>query len=79
MSSEDPGTRPARRRARRLRTRHWFAIVLVALAVIFVVQNTVRHEIRLLWVSIEAATWLVLVVIFLVGVVTGLLLHRRRR
>jgi len=55
------------------------AIVLVVLAAIFVVQNTIRHEIHLLWVTVEAATWLVLIVIFLAGVVTGLLLHRRRR
>jgi lipopolysaccharide assembly protein A len=79
MSSEVPGTRPAGGRARRLATRHWLAIVLVVLAVIFVVQNTVRHEIHFLWVSVEAATWLVLIVVFLAGVVTGLLLRRRRR
>jgi uncharacterized integral membrane protein len=47
--------------------------------VVFIVQNTVRHEIHLLWVSVEAATWLVLTVIFLLGAVTGLLLYRRRR
>jgi lipopolysaccharide assembly protein A len=79
MSSGDPGSRPAGGRARRLRTRHWLAIVLVVLAAIFVVQNTIRHEIHLLWVTVEAATWLVLIVIFLAGVVTGLLLHRQRR
>jgi uncharacterized integral membrane protein len=55
------------------------AIILIALAAIFVVQNTVRHEIHLLWVTVEAATWLVLVVIFLVGVATGVPLGRRRR
>jgi uncharacterized integral membrane protein len=55
------------------------AIVLIVLAVIFAVQNTVRHEVHLLWVSVEAATWVVLTVIFLVGVVTGWLLGRRRR
>jgi uncharacterized integral membrane protein len=54
------------------------AIVLVVLAVIFIVQNTVRHEIHLLWVTVEAATSLVLIVIFLLGVATGMLLHRRR-
>jgi lipopolysaccharide assembly protein A len=79
MSSEVPDTKPRGGRARRVAARHWLAIVLVVLAVIFVVQNTVRHEIHLLWVSVEAATWLVLTVIFLVGVVIGLLLGRRRR
>ena len=79
MSSEVPATKPAGGRARRLAARHWLAIVLFVLAVIFVVQNTVRHEVHFLWVTVEAATWLVLIVVFLVGVVTGLLLHRRRR
>jgi putative membrane protein len=63
----------------RLAARHWLAIILIVLAAIFVVQNTVRHEVHLLWVTVEAATWLVLIVIFLVGVVTGVLLGRRRR
>jgi uncharacterized integral membrane protein len=55
------------------------AIILIVLAAIFVVQNTVRHEIHLLWVTVEAATWLVLIVIFFIGVLTGVLLGRRRR
>jgi lipopolysaccharide assembly protein A len=79
MSSDVPDTKPSGRRARRLGARHWLAIILIVLAAIFVVQNTVRHEIHLLWVTVEAATWLVLIVIFLVGVVTGVLLGRRRR
>lgn len=79
MSTEVADTKPSGGRARRIAARHWLAIVLVVLAAIFVVQNTVRHEIHLLWVTVEAATWVVLAVIFLVGVVTGWLLGRRRR
>jgi lipopolysaccharide assembly protein A len=79
MSTEVPDTKPSGGRARRVAARHWLAIVLAVLAVIFIVQNTVRHEVHLLWVSVEAATWLVLTVIFLLGVATGWLLHRRRR
>ena len=79
MSSDVPDTKPSGRRARHLGVRHWLAIILIVLAAIVVVQNTVRHEIHLLWVTVEAATWLVLIVIFFVGVVTGVLLGRRRR
>jgi lipopolysaccharide assembly protein A len=79
MSSGVPDAKPSGGRARRFAARHWLAIVLVVLTVVFIVQNTVRHEIHLLWVSVEAATWLVLTVIFLLGVATGWLLHRRRR
>jgi lipopolysaccharide assembly protein A len=79
MSSDVPDTKKSGRRARRIAARHWLAIILIVLAAIFVVQNTVRHQVHLLWVTLEAATWLVLVVIFLVGFVTGVLLGRRRR
>jgi lipopolysaccharide assembly protein A len=79
MSSNVPGTKPSGRRARRVAARHWLAIILIVVAAIFVVQNTVRHEIHLLWVTVEAATWLVLIAVFLVGVVTGMALGRRRR
>jgi putative membrane protein len=79
MSTEVPDTKPSGGRARRVAAPPWVAIVLAVLAVIFIVQNTVRHEVHLLWVSVEAATWLVLTVIFLLGVATGWLLHRRRR
>jgi lipopolysaccharide assembly protein A len=79
MSTEVPDTTPPDEPPPRVAARHWLAIVLAVLAVIFIVQNTVRHEVHLLWVSVEAATWLVLTVIFLLGVATGWLLHRRRR
>ena len=79
MSSDVPDTKPSGGRARRIAARHWLAIILIVLAAIFVVQNTVHHEIHLLWVTVEAGTWLVLIVIFFVGVVTGVLLGRRRR
>lgn len=79
MSSNVPDTKPSGGRARRIAVRHWLAIILIVLAAIFVVQNTVRHEIHLLWVTVEAATWLVLIVIFFVGVLTGVLVGRRRR
>ena len=54
--------------------RHWLAIILIVLAAIFIVQNTVRHQVHLLWATVEAATWLVLSIIFFVGVVTGVLI-----
>jgi lipopolysaccharide assembly protein A len=79
MSSDTPDTKPSGGRPGRIAARHWLAIILVVLAVIFVMQNTARHEIHLLWITVEAATWLVLIVIFVVGVVIGLLLGRRRR
>jgi putative membrane protein len=52
-------------------------IVLVVLAAIFVSQNRDRHPIRLLWVTVQSPTWFVLTVIFVVGLVIGVLLRRR--
>jgi lipopolysaccharide assembly protein A len=72
-------TKPSARRGHGLGPRHWLSIVLVALAVIFVAQNRDRHPISLLWVTVLAPTWLVLTVIFVVGLLAGLLLRRRRR
>ena len=79
MSSHAPDTKPSGRRARRIAARHWLAIILIVLAAIFVVQNTISHQIHLLWVTVEAATWMVLIAVFVVGFVTGVLLGRRRR
>ena len=66
-------------RGRGLGPQSWVSVVLVALAVIFVAQNRDRHPINLLWVTVLAPTWLVLTIIFVVGLLAGLLLRRRRR
>ena len=77
MSSDTGAARPRRRR--RIPFRYWVIIVLAALAAIFIAQNTGRHRVNLLWVSVESRTWLMLTVIFVAGVLVGLLLRRRRR
>lgn len=77
--SEVADATPSAGRGLRLRPRHWVTVVLVALTIIFVAQNRDRHPINLLWVTVLAPTWLVLTVIFVVGLLAGLLLSRRRR
>ena len=79
MSSDAAETNRSGGRAARFLLRHWLVIVLLVLAAIFVAQNRDRHPIHVLWVTVESPTWFVLTVIFVVGVVIGLLLHRRRR
>jgi putative membrane protein len=80
MSRDDPDTeQPSGGRVRRFALRYWVAIVLVALAAIFVLQNRDHHPIHILWVTVEASTWLILTIIFVAGLLTGLLLRRRRR
>jgi hypothetical protein len=46
-------------------------LVLVAFGAIFVAQNRDRHPIGLLWVTVISPTWLVLSVIFGVGLLAG--------
>ncbi|MBV9090456.1 MAG: DUF1049 domain-containing protein [Mycobacteriaceae bacterium] len=79
MSSNTGEAGPSARRSGRIPFRYWVVFVLAALAAIFIVQNTGRHQVHLLWVTVESRTWLMLTVIFVAGVLVGLLLRRRRR
>ncbi|GAB6919714.1 hypothetical protein JCM9803A_01640 [Rhodococcus erythropolis] len=53
------------------------AAVLVALAVIFILQNRAETTIQLFWASVQSPLWLTLVVLLLLGWVAGLLTTRR--
>ena len=53
--------------------------VLIVLAAIFIGQNRDRQQVHLLWLTVESPMWLLLAALFVIGVVTGLLLRRRRR
>ena len=44
--------------------RYWVAIILVALAAIFVAQNRDRVGVHVLWVTVESPMWLILTIIF---------------
>jgi putative membrane protein len=66
-------------RVRRFALRYWVAIILVALAAIFVAQNRDRVGVHVLWVTVDSPMWFILSIIFFMGFLIGLLLHRRRR
>jgi len=63
----------------RFAVRNWAALILVALAAVFIGQNRDRQAVRLLWITVESPMWLLLSAMLVVGIVVGLLLHRRRR
>jgi lipopolysaccharide assembly protein A len=67
------------RQGRHFRLRHQVALILVVLTAIFVAQNRSRAPVDVLWVRATAPLWLVLTILFGVGLFVGLLLHRRRR
>jgi len=77
MASE-AGQPSAGGRIRRFALRYWVAIALAAAATIFILQNRTSIPINILWVKVTSPLWLLLTVIFSVGLVVGLLLRRRR-
>ena len=62
----------------RFAAQYWAPIALIALAAIFIGQNRDRQQVHLLWLTVESPMWLLLTAMLVVGVITGLLLRRRR-
>ncbi|WP_285115651.1 LapA family protein [Leifsonia sp. fls2-241-R2A-40a] len=61
--------------------RKWLAIVLIAVLVIVAIQNGVGNDqatIYVLWGQLQLPTWLLVLVVFLIGGVTGWILARNR-
>ena len=66
-------------RVRRFALRYWVALILVALAAIFIAQNRDRANIHILWITVAAPMWFIFAGLLVVGILVGLLLRRRRR
>ncbi len=79
MSPDDTAPPSAVRRARRFALRYWVALILVALAAAFIAQNRERPRVHILWITLESPMWSLLTVMFVVGILVGLLLRRRHR
>jgi lipopolysaccharide assembly protein A len=78
MSRNDVERPSSGGRVRRFAVRYWVAIILVALAAIFVAQNRDRVGVHVLWITVNSPMWFILTIIFFVGLLIGLLLRRRR-
>lgn len=74
MSAQDSGT-PS---SRSLSPRQITAIVIAAITVVLILQNSQRVEITLLVFSIRMPMWAATLVTLLIGVVVGWLLCGRR-
>ncbi|MGW4354860.1 hypothetical protein ACWELJ_22525 [Nocardia sp. NPDC004582] len=61
----------------RISLKQWFAIALAVLAVVFIVENRHRVDIEFLLLTIRSPMWLVLLVTFCVGWISGILIRRR--
>ena len=62
----------------RFAAQYWAPIALIALAAVFIGQNRDVQQVHLLWLTVESPMWLLLTAMLVVGVITGLLLRRRR-
>lgn len=70
----DSGSAPSR-----LSPTQWLALVLAALALVFILMNRDSTTINFFGATVRAPLWLVLVVIFAVGWLTGVLMMRRKQ
>lgn len=81
MAADDgrPGQSPQRRNPFvQALADSWAAIVLVALAVVFILQNRETVSLDLFMLSFRAPMWLAFTIVFLAGVVTSWFVARRR-
>lgn len=61
--------------------RKWLAIVLVVLLVVVAIQNGVGGDtatIFVLWGQVQLPTWLLVLIVFVIGGITGWVLARNR-
>ncbi|MBF6355690.1 hypothetical protein IU449_14235 [Nocardia higoensis] len=56
----------------------WLALVLTVLAFVFIFANRTEVEIEFLLITVRSPMWLILLLVFAVGWLTGLLTTRRR-
>ncbi|MEU0544579.1 LapA family protein [Nocardia sp. NPDC005978] len=63
----------------RISPTQWLALALVVVAVIFIAANRTKVSIEFLLMTITSPMWLVLLVMFALGWLTGILMSRRRR
>lgn len=63
----------------RLTSAQWLALVLATLALVFILMNRDTTSINFFGATVQAPLWLVLVVIFAVGWLTGVMTTRRKQ
>jgi uncharacterized integral membrane protein len=71
-------TQPEQQTGSKISAKLIVGIVLAVLALIFIFQNTEKREVSFLFWDISAPTWLWMLIVFVVGVIVGLLVPRFR-
>ena len=70
--------RVEREKSRRISAKVVLWIVLAVLVLIFIIQNTKTVRVDLLFWNVQTGLWLMLLVVFLIGLALGWLLARLR-
>jgi len=78
MPTDETEKPTAGRRVGQFALHYWVALILAALAAIFIAQNRDRQNVHILWITVESPMWFIMTVMLVVGVLIGLLLRRRR-
>lgn len=73
MNSTEHRSLPAR-----ISPTQWVALAVTVVAVVFVAENRGKVSIEFLLITIRSPMWLILLIMFAVGWVTGVLTMRRR-
>lgn len=78
MADEPEETFGARGGGWPLSARQTLAATVAVVALVFILQNTDEVDVDLFTVTLSAPLWLVLAALFVIGVLVGVLLQRRR-
>lgn len=62
----------------KVKPHQWIAGILVVLAILFVIQNRGPVSVDLFWISVGSPLWLILIIMFGVGWLSGYLTTRRK-
>ncbi|MFC3965204.1 lipopolysaccharide assembly protein LapA domain-containing protein [Nocardia jiangsuensis] len=78
MHAKSESARPRRSLLAEVSTGQWLALVFAVLALIFVLSNRGKVRIEFLLVTVTSPLWLILLIMFVIGVLSGALLTRRK-
>ncbi|UGT61858.1 hypothetical protein [Nocardia asteroides] len=78
MHAKSDSAQPRQSLLAKISTGQWLALVFAVLALIFVLSNRGKVQIEFLLVTVTSPMWLILLIMFVIGVLSGALLTRRK-
>lgn len=56
----------------------WLGLVIAVLALVFVLTNRQKADVTIYGLDVHGPTWLILLIVLLIGWITGILMGRNR-